>query len=110
MAFGKTEAEVIAEGTPAKLIPFKVFAGNRPTNTILAEKLTPEILGSLIALYEHKIFVQGVIWNVFSFDQWGVQLGKVLANKILPELESSEAVTSHDSSTNELIRRYKAGK
>jgi glucose-6-phosphate isomerase len=110
LAFGKTEAEVIAEGTPAKLVPFKVFNGNRPTNTILAEKLTPRILGSLIALYEHKIFVQGVIWNVFSFDQWGVQLGKVLANKILPELQSKETTASHDSSTNELIRRYKAGK
>ena len=110
LAFGKTEAEVIAEGTPAKLVPFKVFTGNRPTNTILAEKLTPRILGSLIALYEHKIFVQGVIWNVFSFDQWGVQLGKVLANKILPELQSPAPTLTHDSSTNELIRRYKAGK
>jgi glucose-6-phosphate isomerase len=110
LAFGKTETDVIAEGTPAKLVPFKVFNGNRPTNTILAEKLTPRILGSLIALYEHKIFVQGVLWNVFSFDQWGVQLGKVLANKILPELQSSEATSTHDSSTNELIRRYKAGK
>ncbi len=110
LAFGKTEAEVIAEGTPAKLVPFKVFNGNRPTNTILAEKLTPRILGSLIALYEHKIFVQGVIWNVFSFDQWGVQLGKVLANKILPELQVAGATLSHDSSTNELIRRYKAAK
>ncbi len=110
LAFGKTEADVIAEGTPAKLVPFKVFNGNRPTNTILAEKLTPRILGSLIALYEHKIFVQGVIWNVFSFDQWGVQLGKVLANKILPELQSPAPTVSHDSSTNELIRRYKAGK
>jgi len=110
LAFGKSEAEVIAEGTPAKLVPFKIFTGNRPTNTLLAEKLTPRILGSLIALYEHKIFVQGVIWNVFSFDQWGVQLGKVLANKILPELKTTEATLTHDSSTNELIRRYKAGK
>jgi len=110
LAFGKTEAEVIAEGAPPKLVPFKVFTGNRPTNTILAQKLTPRILGSLIALYEHKIFVQGVIWNVFSFDQWGVQLGKVLANKILPELQTSTATTTHDSSTNELIRRYKATK
>ena len=110
LAFGKTAEEVTAEGTPAKLVPFKVFNGNRPTNTILAETLTPAILGSLIALYEHKIFVQGVIWNVFSFDQWGVQLGKVLANKILPELQSTAAITAHDSSTNELIRRYKAGK
>jgi glucose-6-phosphate isomerase len=110
LAFGKSEAEVIAEGTPAKLVPFKVFTGNRPTNTILAEKLTPRILGSLIALYEHKIFVQGVIWNVFSYDQWGVQLGKILANKILPELQAAEPTLTHDSSTNELIRRYKANK
>jgi len=110
LAFGKTEAEVVAEGTPAKLVPFKVFEGNRPTNSLLAERLTPAILGSLIALYEHKIFVQGVIWNVFSFDQWGVQLGKVLANKILPELQDPNATPAHDSSTNELIRRYKTGK
>jgi glucose-6-phosphate isomerase len=110
LAFGKSEAEVLAEGTPAKLVPFKVFTGNRPTNTILAEKLTPRILGSLIALYEHKIFVQGVIWNVFSYDQWGVQLGKILANKILPELQAAEPTLTHDSSTNELIRRYKANK
>ena len=110
LAFGKTEAEVVAEGTPAKLVPFKVFDGNRPSNSILAERLTPKVLGSLIALYEHKIFVQGVIWNVYSFDQWGVQLGKVLANKILPELTNSSAPLAHDSSTNELIRRYRASK
>ena len=110
LAFGKTEAEVVAEGTPAKLVPFKVFEGNRPTNSILAERLTPEILGSLIALYEHKIFVQGVIWNVYSFDQWGVQLGKVLANKILPELKDRNTPLAHDESTNELIRRYRAAK
>ncbi len=110
LAFGKTEAEVVAEGTPAKLVPFKVFDGNRPTNSILAEKLTPEVLGSLIALYEHKIFVQGVIWNVYSFDQWGVQLGKVLANKILPELQTKDAPLNHDTSTNELMRRYKRGR
>ena len=110
LAFGKTESEVLAEGTPVKLAPFKVFDGNRPTNTILAETLTPRLLGSLIALYEHKIFVQGVIWNVFSFDQWGVQLGKVLANKILPELQTANTPLAHDSSTNELIQRYKAGK
>jgi glucose-6-phosphate isomerase len=108
LAFGKTESEVVAEGTPAKLVPFKVFDGNRPTNSILAEKLTPELLGSLIALYEHKIFVQGVIWNVYSFDQWGVQLGKVLANKILPELQAKDAPLNHDTSTNELINRYRA--
>ena len=107
LAFGRTEAEVVAEGTPAKLVPFKVFEGNRPTNSILAERLTPEILGSLIALYEHKIFVQGVIWNIYSFDQWGVQLGKVLANKILPELKDKTTPLAHDSSTNELIKRYR---
>jgi glucose-6-phosphate isomerase len=107
LAFGKSEAEVVAEGTPAKLVPFKVFNGNRPTNSLLAERLTPKVLGALIALYEHKIFVQGVIWNVYSFDQWGVQLGKLLANKILPELQTKGAVQGHDSSTNELIRRYK---
>ena len=111
LAFGKTEAEVVAEGTAKKLVPFKVFDGNRPTNTILAERLTPALLGALIALYEHKIFVQGVIWNVYSFDQWGVQLGKVLANRILPELGgNANAPLAHDSSTNELIRRYRAGK
>ncbi len=111
LAFGKTEAEVKAEGTPAKLVPFKVFDGNRPTNTILAERLTPAALGALIALYEHKIFVQGVIWNVYSFDQWGVQLGKVLANRILPELQANAAAPlAHDPSTNALIRRYRAGK
>jgi glucose-6-phosphate isomerase len=110
LAFGKTEAEVVAEGTPAKLVPFKVFEGNRPTNSILAERLTPAVLGSLIALYEHKIFVQGVIWNVYSFDQWGVQLGKLLANRILPQLQEPDAPLAHDASTNELIRRYKAGR
>ena len=110
LAFGKTEAEVVAEGTPAKLVPFKVFEGNRPTNSILAERLTPKTLGTLIALYEHKIFVQGVIWNVYSFDQWGVQLGKVLADKILKELTDPNAPLAHDSSTNELIKRYKAGR
>jgi glucose-6-phosphate isomerase len=110
LAFGKTEAEVVAEGTPGKLVPFKVFDGNRPSNSLLAERLTPKLLGSLIALYEHKIFVQGVIWNVYSFDQWGVQLGKILANKILPELKNPDATLAHDSSTNELIRRYRATK
>jgi glucose-6-phosphate isomerase len=111
LAFGKTAEEVAAEGTPADLIPFKVFEGNRPTNTILAERLTPQVLGSLIALYEHKIFVQGVIWNVFSFDQWGVQLGKVLANKVLKELQSRETpALAHDASTNQLIRRYRTAR
>jgi glucose-6-phosphate isomerase len=109
LAFGKTREEVEAEGTPAKLVPFKVFDGNRPTNTLMAERLTPKMLGALIALYEHKIFVQGVIWNVYSFDQWGVQLGKVLANKVLKEIQATGDVTlQHDASTNELIRRYRA--
>ena len=98
---GKTAAEI------EKLAPFKVFKGNRPTNSILVKKITPQSLGRLIALYEHKIFVQGVIWNVFSFDQWGVQLGKELANQILPELADNEPVISHDSSTNGLINRFK---
>lgn len=98
---GKTQEEV------DQLTPFKVFEGNRPTNSILFTKLTPKVLGSLIAMYEHKIFVQGVIWNIYSFDQWGVELGKVLAKKILPELSSDENVSSHDSSTNGLINAYK---
>jgi len=111
LAFGRTAAEVAADGTPAKLVPFKTFDGNRPTNTILSERLTPRTLGSLIALYEHKIFAQGAIWNIYSFDQWGVQLGKLLANKILPELSGAGgAALAHDASTNELIRRYRAGK
>ena len=101
-AIGKTEEEI------AFLLPFKVFEGDRPTNSILFDLLTPETLGSLIAMYEHKIFVQGVIWNIFSFDQWGVELGKQLANKILPELENDNEVTTHDSSTNGLINSYKA--
>lgn len=113
---GKSEAEVKEELAAAgktkeeikKLLPFKVFTGNRPTNSFLVKKITPETLGTLIALYEHKIFVQGVIWNIFSFDQWGVELGKQLANKILPELESDEAVKSHDASTNGLINAFKA--
>jgi len=108
LAFGKTKDEVKAEGVKGKLAAHKVFEGNRPTNTIMAEKLTPRILGALVALYEHKVFVQGVIWNVFSFDQWGVQLGKVLAGKILPELSGGEL--AHDSSTNALIQRYRAGR
>ena len=109
LAFGKTADEVRAEGVAEKLVAHKTFEGNRPTNTILAEKLTPRVLGQLIALYEHKIFTQGVVWDIFSFDQWGVQLGKVLANRILPELKSEAAVDlRHDSSTNELIRRYRS--
>lgn len=90
-----------------ELIPFKVFEGNRPSNSILIKKITPFTLGELIALYEHKIFVQGIIWNIYSFDQWGVELGKQLANKILPELKGDEKVTTHDSSTNALINLYK---
>jgi glucose-6-phosphate isomerase len=88
-------------------LPFKIFAGNKPTNSILIKKITPYTLGKLIALYEHKIFVQGVIWNIFSFDQWGVELGKQLANKILPELQDDNNVETHDSSTNNLIKLYK---
>ncbi|NOU36079.1 MAG: glucose-6-phosphate isomerase [Kiritimatiellaceae bacterium] len=107
LAFGKTAEELKAEKTPAELIPHKTFEGNRPTNTIMAEKLTPEVLGQLIALYEHKIFAQGMIWDIFSFDQWGVQLGKVLASAILPELES-DAKLKHDSSTNKLIQWFRA--
>ncbi|MFN5232703.1 MAG: glucose-6-phosphate isomerase, partial [Bacteroidota bacterium] len=93
-----------------KLIPFKVFEGNKPTNSILVKLMDPFTLGMLIAAYEHKIFVQGVIWNIFSFDQWGVELGKQLANKILPELNGSEIITGHDSSTNGLINQYKSWK
>jgi glucose-6-phosphate isomerase len=108
LAFGKTEEEVKAEGTPAGLAPHRVFEGNRPTNTILAERLTPETLGLLVALYEHSVFTQGVIWGIDSFDQWGVELGKVLAARTIPELESaSEPQLKHDSSTNALIRRYR---
>ncbi len=107
LAFGKTADECRAEGVPEKLVPHKTFPGNRPTNTLLAETLTPETFGQLVALYEHKIFTQGVIWNIFSFDQWGVQLGKVLANRILPELKSKDTPLAHDSSTNELIRRFR---
>jgi glucose-6-phosphate isomerase len=108
LAFGKTPEEVKAEGTKDWLVPHRVFEGNRPSNTILAERLTPEILGALIALYEHSVFTQGVIWNINSFDQWGVELGKALAQRIIPELESkTEPKLAHDSSTNNLIRRYR---
>lgn len=118
LAFGKSkeavEAEFLAAGKTLdqvkELVPFKVFEGNRPTNSILFKSLTPKTLGTLIAMYEHKIFVQGAIWNIFSFDQWGVELGKQLANKILPELGNDEAVTSHDCSTNGLINTWKAWK
>lgn len=112
---GKKEEEVAFEmkdsGLPEediqKLTPFKVFPGNRPTNSLLFRKMTPRTLGSLIALYEHKIFVQGVLWNIFSFDQWGVELGKQLAQKIQPELDDEKPITSHDSSTNGLITAFK---
>jgi glucose-6-phosphate isomerase len=112
---GKTKKEVIEElrkegkgdAEIEKLYPHKLFEGNRPTNSILFKKLTPRVLGSLIAMYEHKIFVQGVIWNIFSFDQWGVELGKQLAKKILPELMDDKPVDSHDSSTNGLINAFK---
>jgi len=108
LAFGKTPEEVKAEGTPDWLVPHRVFEGNRPSNTILAEQLDPKTLGKLIALYEHSVFTQGVIWNIDSFDQWGVELGKVLAQRIIPELENpAEPVLKHDSSTNTLIRRYR---
>jgi glucose-6-phosphate isomerase len=109
LAFGRTEDEVRAEGTPEHVVPHKVMEGNRPTNTILAEILTPRLLGTLVALYEHIVFTQGAIWDVDSFDQWGVELGKVLATQIIPELESEDdPELSHDSSTNALIRRYRA--
>jgi glucose-6-phosphate isomerase len=108
LAFGKTAEQVKAEGTPKWLVPHRVFEGNRPSNVILADRLTPEVLGKLVALYEHSVFTQGTIWNINSFDQWGVELGKALAQRIIPELEaSSEPDLKHDSSTNNLIRRYR---
>jgi glucose-6-phosphate isomerase len=108
LAFGKTAEQVKAEGTPDWLVPHRVFEGNRPSNVILAEELTPFVLGQLVALYEHAVFTQGVIWNIDSFDQWGVELGKVLATKILGELEApTEPEMQHDSSTVNLIRRYR---
>ena len=110
-AFGKTEAEVKAENVPDALVPHKVFEGNHPSNTIFAEQLTPEILGTLVALYEHSVFTQGAIWGINPFDQWGVELGKVLAQRIIPELESkAEPKLAHDSSTNNLIRYYRQAK
>jgi glucose-6-phosphate isomerase len=111
LAFGKTAEQVKAEGTPDWLVPHRVFEGNRPSNTILAEQLTPEVLGKLIALYEHSVFTQGTIWNIDSFDQWGVELGKVLAQRIIGELESAtEPALAHDTSTTNLIRRYRKNK
>jgi glucose-6-phosphate isomerase len=108
LAFGKTRAEVEAEGVPAFQVPHRTFRGNHPTNTIVADKLTPYVLGQLVAMYEHKVFTQGTIWHINSFDQWGVELGKVLANRIIPQLEGPEPELDHDSSTNALIRRYRA--
>src|SRR5271154_7213216 len=109
LAFGKTEAEIRAEGTPANVVPHRVMEGNRPSNVLLAEILTPRVLGALVALYEHSVFTQGAIWDIDSFDQWGVELGKVLAVKIIPELTSKdEPALDHDSSTNTLIRKYRA--
>jgi glucose-6-phosphate isomerase len=111
LAFGKTREEVEAEGVPPAQVPHRTFPGNRPTNTILASKLTPHVLGQLIATYEHKVFTQGTIWNINSFDQWGVELGKVLANRIVPELAAPDPPDlSHDSSTNTLIRRYRSAR
>ena len=107
LAFGKTEAQVKAEGVADDLLPHKEFDGNRMSNVIMAQKLDPRTLGRLVALYEHKVFTQGTVWNINSFDQWGVELGKVLAKKIIPELTQKEAVTDHDSSTNQLINRYR---
>src|SRR5437879_4411419 len=108
LAFGKTPDEVKAEGTPEWLVPHRTFEGNRPTSTILAERLTPETLGTLVALYEHSVFTQGVIWQIDSFDQWGVELGKVLAQRIISEVASTSAPTlGHDTSTTALIRRFR---
>jgi glucose-6-phosphate isomerase len=109
LAFGKTAEELRAEKTPEALVPHKTFEGNRPTNVILVEQLTPEVLGKLIALYEHNVFTQGAVWGIDSFDQWGVELGKVLAKRIIPELSAAtEPELTHDSSTNTLIRRYRS--
>jgi glucose-6-phosphate isomerase len=108
LAFGKTSQEVQGEGTPPWLVPHRTFEGNRPSNTIMLERLTPAALGKLVALYEHSVFTQGAVWQIDSFDQWGVELGKVLAQRIIPELESqTEPPLKHDSSTNALIRRYR---
>jgi glucose-6-phosphate isomerase len=109
LAFGKTAEEVKAEGTPGWLVPHRVFEGNRPTCTLLLDRLTPAALGRLVALYEHDVFTQGAIWGIDCFDQWGVELGKVLAQRILSELESpADPAPSHDGSTNALIRRCRA--
>jgi len=108
LAFGKSAEQLAAEGVPADLVAHRTFGGNRPSSTLLADRLTPAILGALIALYEHSVFVQGTIWGINPFDQWGVELGKVLAARIIPELTDADAPLAHDSSTNNLIRRYRA--
>jgi glucose-6-phosphate isomerase len=111
LAFGKTAEEVRAEGVEEALVPHRTFPGNRPTNTILAERLTPATLGALVALYEHSVFVQGAVWDIDSFDQWGVELGKALATRVLAEIQSDRDLElGHDSSTNALIRRYRAAR
>ena len=111
LAFGKTAEQVREEGTPDQLVAHRVFEGNRPSNTILAERLTPETLGALVALYEHSVFTQGTVWSIDSFDQWGVELGKALAKRIVPSLQGSgDSEPGHDSSTSELIRRYRAAR
>ena len=111
LAFGKTPEQVREEGTPEPIVPHRVMEGNRPSNVILAERLTPHTLGSLVALYEHSVFTQGAIWGIDSFDQWGVELGKVLARSIIPQLQApEEPELEHDSSTNNLIRRYRANR
>jgi glucose-6-phosphate isomerase len=111
LAFGKTPEQVREEGTPEELVPHRVFEGNRPSNTLLVERLTPQTLGSLVALYEHSVFTQGTVWSIDSFDQWGVELGKALAKRIVPELQAEEGTPlDHDSSTSELIRRYRAAR
>ncbi len=109
LAFGRTAAEVAAEGTPPELVPHKVMPGNRPSSTILAEQLTPSVLGQLVALYEHTVFVEGTVWGIDSFDQWGVELGKAMAGQLAPALSSADEpdLTSHDSSTAELVRHYR---
>jgi glucose-6-phosphate isomerase len=110
LAFGKTAEQVAAEGTPDWLVPHRVFEGNRPSNVLLLEQLSPRALGTLIALYEHSVFVQGTVWSINSFDQWGVELGKVLAKKVADELLADDPPLAHDSSTNALIRRYRAAR
>jgi glucose-6-phosphate isomerase len=109
LAFGRTAEEVAAEGTPDWLVPHRTFAGNRPSNVLMAQRLTPKLLGTLVALYEHSVFTQGAVWAIDSFDQWGVELGKALAQRIVPEL-SGEGELTHDSSTNALISRYRAAR